>query len=400
MTVNHAGGYSVPLTLDDMSIILDRAYKIPAHKHLALEFIRDMPKVDLHVHFAGSFFPNCVMHLLESCQSRSCKEEYTQKFGHPPSKDHFALQHKRSFQNFEEKFSRLYHVRSLVGESEFDHTMADCYVEYSARSNVIYSELAVGVLKSPLSERTISALSDALGANNPIRKSLRHNQTSTRLIASLRRCDCLDSSVASYVDRALSIYNNVKGVVGVGLHGDEQACRVTKDLKHALSKAAVPQTLHLGEFLGDEINVNDVDSMVKGGLRRVCHGTHLPIEVTKAMIDRNVHFSVSLKSNRMLNSVNGTQVHPVYRLPRKFYSLSTDDPALFETDLVEEMLEYLDGNSGVNPSHLIEMQLNAVGASFLPAADKGYLRSYFTNLMEEVFNYVFHASNLIENLDL
>jgi adenosine deaminase len=177
-----------------------------------------------------------------------------------------------------------------------------------------------------------------------------------------------------------------EGVVAFGIGGDELALPAS-DFRAAFDHAAsggLRRVAHAGEIGGpDSIR----DALTFLGAERIGHG----IAATRdpALVDmlreRKTHLEICPISNLCTGALARQighdqaqlQHHPLPDLLRAGVSLSisTDDPAMFNTDLQREYLAALE--MGISPRELARVAAAAFQAAFLPIAEKfAYLDNF------------------------
>jgi aminodeoxyfutalosine deaminase len=142
-----------------------------------------------------------------------------------------------------------------------------------------------------------------------------------------------------------------RGVVGLGLGGAETAAPAAQylsafQLARDSGLGCVP---HTGEICGPE-SIRDVLDVL--GPDRIRHGIRAVEDpgLVRELVDRKVVLDVTPTSNVRTRAVPSLQAHPLPRLVEAgvLCSISTDDPAMFDTDLSHEYA--LAGAMGVDPA--------------------------------------------------
>jgi adenosine deaminase/aminodeoxyfutalosine deaminase len=162
-----------------------------------------------------------------------------------------------------------------------------------------------------------------------------------------------------------------RNVVGIGIGGDEARgpAEGFRDLYKKAADNGLRLTAHAGETTGPE----SVWGALNIGAERIGHGlsaVHDP-ELMEVMAQKQVPMEVCITSNLRTGACKGMQEHPV----KKFFdeglmiTLSTDDPAMFQTSLNKEF-EIAHQEFGFSEEHLRELARNSIEASFLPVEKK------------------------------
>jgi adenosine deaminase len=168
-----------------------------------------------------------------------------------------------------------------------------------------------------------------------------------------------------------------RGVVGFDLAGPEKGFPAAlHDAALALVRAAgLPITLHAGE-------ADTAERVVEAGrlgARRIGHGVHLVdalrdparvhlVDEVKAM---GLHLEVCPTSNVHTGAATSLATHPITPLWRAGVSLSfhTDNTLMSCISLTGEAQALL-AHTPLTPDDLVQMQLQAAAASFMPDADR------------------------------
>jgi adenosine deaminase len=129
------------------------------------------------------------------------------------------------------------------------------------------------------------------------------------------------------------------GIVGFGLDGNEAAHpgALFIDAFRIACNAGLPATPHAGELAGPDSVADAVDLL---GAKRVLHGIRAieDAELTRRLAAKGVCLDVCPTSNVLLSIVPRIETHPLPALLAAGVrcSINTDDPLLFDTDLVRE----------------------------------------------------------------
>jgi aminodeoxyfutalosine deaminase len=162
-----------------------------------------------------------------------------------------------------------------------------------------------------------------------------------------------------------------RNVVGIGIGGDE-ARGLAEGFRDLYKKAAdngLRLTAHAGETTGPE----SVWGALNIGAERIGHGLSAASdpELMEVMAQKQVPVEMCITSNLRTGACKELQEHPV----RKFFdeglmiTLSTDDPAMFQTSLNKEF-EMAQQEFSFTEDHLRELARNSIEASFLPVEKK------------------------------
>ena len=162
-----------------------------------------------------------------------------------------------------------------------------------------------------------------------------------------------------------------RNVVGIGIGGDEARgpAEGFRDLYKKAADNGLRLTAHAGETTGPE----SVWGAINIGAERIGHGLSAASdpELMEVMAQKQVPVEMCITSNLRTGACKELQDHPV----RKFFdeglmiTLSTDDPAMFQTSLNKEF-EIAQQEFSFTEDHLRELARNSIEASFLPVEKK------------------------------
>jgi aminodeoxyfutalosine deaminase len=162
-----------------------------------------------------------------------------------------------------------------------------------------------------------------------------------------------------------------RNVVGIGIGGDEARgpAEGFRDLYKKAADNGLRLTAHAGETTGPE----SVWGALNIGAERIGHGLSAAkdLELLEVMAQKQVPVEMCITSNLRTGACKELQEHPV----KKFFdqglmiTLSTDDPAMFQTSLNKEF-EIAQQEFSFTEEHLRELARNSIEASFLPVEKK------------------------------
>jgi aminodeoxyfutalosine deaminase len=326
------------------------------------EFICAMPKVELHVHLEGSIRPSTLLILAERNGVRL------------PSRDVEGL---RAFYRFTD-FDRF--IQVYVTVSSCLRTVADFgLIAYEfgadmARQNIRYAEVTfspdTNVANTGLPFREILA-----GLNDGRARAQADFGVEFCWILDIVR-DCPDTrhEVAGWAIDAAN-----EGVVGLGLGGTERGHppEMFGDAFARAREAGLHSVPHAGEIVGPKSIWGAIDAL---GAERIGHGVRSveDPDLVAYLRERQIPLEICPTSNLCLGIYRSYQEHPIRWLWDQgvYVTLNSDDPPMFNTDLVHEYQAVADG-LGFDTAELVHLSLNALRASFLPAPRKEELEQVF-----------------------
>ncbi|HXA76222.1 MAG TPA: adenosine deaminase [Candidatus Acidoferrales bacterium] len=317
-----------------------------------------LPKAELHLHLEGSIRPETAVELAGRHDVKLRVEDVTARYNYS------------SFAGFIEAFKW---VTSFLRDPEDYALITRKLAEELVRQNVVYAEItiSVGVMLRRMQnvEANFTAIREAS-------ESVLFRRLRTGWIVDAARQ--FGPEAAMEVARCASKLHH-SGVIAFGMGGDEMAFpavnfRPAFDLARSEGLRIV---CHAGEIGGPESVREAVEIL---GAERVGHGIgvmHDPALVG-SLATRRVVLENCLSSNlctgalaRQTENPNASLAdHPLAKLIAQglIVTLSTDDPAMFHTDLLTEYSHA--ASLGLSNSQLVQLAEQSFNASFLPPIEK------------------------------
>ena len=325
------------------------------------QWLRDLPKAELHVHLEGSVPPALAMQLAERNGVLLPGSE----------KGLEGLTEAYTFRNFND-FLRLYVAISkcFVGEEDFRDAVLGV-AERFAQSGIAYAEVTF----TPMTHVQRGVDADAMLAGLEAGRIAAREEHGVEFawVFDIVRCFPEQSDPTL----ALALRGRDQGVVALGIGGPENDELPTEPFVDVFAKAraeglrAVP---HAGEQRGAQ-GVREAVELLHAD--RVGHGVRAVEDpsVVELLIERGVPLEVCPGSNLKLGVAPSLEAHPLRELAEAgvAFSLASDDPALFQLDLVDEYLS-LARAYGWGPQRLFELACAALEHSFLPDEKRRELR--------------------------
>jgi aminodeoxyfutalosine deaminase len=297
------------------------------------------PKIELHVHLEGTVRPQT---LLEIARRNGYELPVDSAEGVR------ALYEYRDFAHFIEVF--MLTSGALEREDDFRRIVVE-YAAEAVRHGAVYLEVifSLGLWRGLDSDVVFSGVCDGT------EEARQRYGIEIRLTPDIARVYSLDEAL--HVVRYAIKYRD-RGVVGVGLGGPEadhppEPYAPAFELARTEGLASVP---HAGEHAGPSSIWGALDTL---GARRIRHGITAvdDPELVRELADRRVVLDVCPISNVRTGAVPSLARHPLPELVAAgvICSLSTDDPAMFGTDLSVEYAAA--GELGLEPKRFYEAGL-------------------------------------------
>jgi len=333
------------------------------------DFVREMPKVELHVHLEGSIAPATLLTL-------------AQRNGVAlPADDAAGLREFYRFTDFDH-FIQVYIAISKCLQTLDDFALiAYEFGVEMARQRIRYAEVTftphTSVANTGLPFREI------LGAlNEGRRRAGEEFGVQFQWVLDIVRDDP-DSrfQVAEWASSAID-----QGVVGFGLGGTEKGHPPEwfADAYDVAREAGLHSVPHAGEVAGPESVWGAIRAL---GAERLGHGVRSVEDpaLVEYLMEHQVPLEVCPTSNLCLGVYSSYGEHPIRWLwDRGIYvTVNSDDPPMFNTNLVGEY-QALAEHLGFDDADLARLSLNAIEASFLPAETKAELAMTFQSEFAEL----------------
>ncbi len=313
------------------------------------EFIRALPKAELHLHLEGTIEP---VTLASLARSHGVPE---------PSPDLYRY---TDFPGFLQSFKQ---VCSLLRAPQDYHLVTLRMIERLHRDGVRYAEVYISAGVMLWKNESFLQLFQGicLGAQQGRAKY----GVEVRWILDAVRQFGADAAMRV---AELAVAHKQEGVIGMGIGGDEK--QAPPELFEGVYEYARNQglrlTAHAGEAAGPE--------SMWGALRvlraeRLGHGVtaEQDPELVKHLARSRVPVDMCPTSNFRTGAISRIEDHPLRRYfdAGMLVSLSTDDPAMFGCDLTSEyMLAHT--QFGFTPKELARLAYNSFQASFLSEEEK------------------------------
>jgi aminodeoxyfutalosine deaminase len=326
------------------------------------DLIRQMPKVELHVHLEGSIRPATLLAL--------ARRDHVPL----PAGDLDGLREFYRFTDFGHFLQVYFTISSCLKTPDDFGLIAYEFGADMARQHIRYAEVTF----TPHTHVTNAGLrfDEILAGLNAGRARAQADfSVEIAWVLDIVR-DNPDSrhQVANWAVAAMD-----RGVVGFGLGGSE-AGHPPEGFADAFAlarEAGLHSVPHAGEVAGPQSVWGAIRIL---GAERIGHGVRSveDRQLLDYLRERQIPLEICPTSNLCLGVYPTYEAHPIRRLVEEgiYVTVNSDDPPMFNTDLVHEY-EMLADHLGFSAAELEQLSLNALRASFLPAPRKAALEREF-----------------------
>jgi len=329
-------------------------------------FIRDLPKVELHLHLEGAIPLNTLLQLTEKYKGNGyiSKQELERRFAYS------------DFTNF---IKTWYWKNSFIREYDDYELIAEDVALDLANQNIRYAE----VYFSPSDFRQFEAPPQEIAI--AIRKGLnKHSDKITiNLIADLVR-DELDKMEQFH--QILEVRD--QGIVGIGLGGMEKEFPPNQFINVFVEakKRGLKTTCHAGEAAGSDYIWQAIKALESD---RIGHGTRATEDpkLIEYLVEHQIPVEMNPISNVRTAVVKTIEQHPVIDFYRKgmLVSINTDDPKMFNTSLENEYLSLIE-TFGITQDDVIALAQNAISSLWCSKEMKETLNAELTTYANKKVN--------------
>ncbi len=333
------------------------------------EFVKRMPKAELHVHLEGSILPRTLLKLAQ-------RNHITL-----PADDEKGLADMYRFQDFEHFLQTYILISNCLRTPEDYRLIAYEYGSECARQNIRYAEVTFTILTNT----SITGLLwyEILGGLNVGREQAHRDfGVSWQWIFDIVRN--LPDTQHEVLDIALAARDS--GVIALGLGGMEAGFPpdLFVDTFNRAKNMHLHRTIHAGELAGAESVWLAIRLL---GAERIGHGVRSiedPVLINY-LVEHSIPLEVCPSSNICLKIFPDYAHHPLRRLwdAGVVITIGSDDPPMFGTDLNHEYQVLVD-HFNFTQSELEQISLNALRCSFLSQSEKLKLEQEFKGEFERL----------------
>ncbi|MGB8260114.1 MAG: adenosine deaminase [Terracidiphilus sp.] len=325
------------------------------------DFIRRLPKAELHLHLEGTVLPSTLVELSQRHHATPLTLEQAE-----------SLYQFRDFTGFLEAFKAV--TAELVGPEDYE-LAAWRMMEHLAEQGVVHAEvyIAVGVVYHWRSHDPECFEPIFAGLERARERAARELGLSVYWIFDAVRHFPVEE--AARVFRKASELRPVHpSIVGIGLGGDERRCGSLPF--RALYAEAAEAGLRLTNHAGETTPAAAIREALSIGSERIGHALSAVDDflLLEDLRERQIPLELNPSSNVRTGVCPSFAAHPLRRLFDQglLVSLNSDDPAFFGSDLANEYL-LAHTEQGFTREELRELARSSIRSSFLPSVEKATL---------------------------
>ena len=336
------------------------------------EFIRRMPKVELHVHLEGSIQPETLLLLAERNHVElpfSTAEELKSWY---------------TFTNFSHFIEIYLKISSCICTPDDIELIAKEFLRGQAAQNIRYSE----VTYTPYTHFRLNKkipFEDQFDALTRAREwAAEELEIGVGWVFDISRNVRPIEHAMTVANWAISGMNH--GVVALGLGGPEagnppELFKAAFDHAYAHGLASVP---HAGEISGAE-SVRAAVHLLRAN--RIGHGVRCleDPKLVDYLREKKIPLEVCPTSNICLNVAPSLAEHPLPKLLAAglYVTINSDDPPMFNTTLTDEYLKTAEAFN-FEVETIERLVMNAVNATLLPLSQRETMAKEFSEELSEL----------------
>lgn len=316
-------------------------------------FIKKLPKVELHLHIEGTLEPSMMLNLAKKNNIEI------------PYKNIQEVNEAYKFKNLQ-SFLDLYYLGAKVLKTKDDFfELTWAYMLKCKEQNIVHTEIFFDPqthIKNGINlECVISGITLAM------QKAKEELNISSFLIACILRDESLEDGLKTLDE----IYKFKDKIISIGLDSAEVGNPPSKFAP--LFKKAKDMGFKLVAHAGEEAGANYIKQALELGVNRIDHG--VKIEEDEDLMTFAVQNAIPLTmcplSNLALKVFNNLKEHNAIRLFKKglCVTINSDDPAYFGGYLYENFIA-LQKEFNLSKDDIKALCINAISASFLDEKDR------------------------------
>jgi len=320
-----------------------------------IEWLRKLPKVELHLHLEGTILPATLLELSQRHDAEPLTAEAARK-----------LYLYENFLGFMDSFKAV--SSRLRGPDDYELITYNMVRELAAQG-VVHAEVYIsfGIIyywKQAEVEPFVEAIE-----RGRIRAEKDFGTTIYWLIDAVRHFGAEEGS--KVFRKAAELRHKYPSIVGIGIGGDE--ARGSADLFRASYAEAKASGLRLTAHAGETIGPESIWSAINVGAERLGHvlSAQHDAELLEVLAKKQIPLELNVTSNIRTGCCPSFEAHPIrdYFENGLMVTINSDDPPMFGSNLLDEYV-LVHERFKFTFEQMRELAANAVEASFLPPERK------------------------------
>ena len=319
------------------------------------EWLRLLPKAELHLHLEGSITPATLVELSSRNDPAPLSLEAAA-----------ALYDYADFPSFLMSFKRI--TERLHTPSDYElitYAMARDLAQQGVRHAEVY--ISVGILYH-FARLDVDEVFAAIERGRT-RAEADFDLSLLWLIDAVRHFGVAEAS--RVFQKAADLHRAYPSVAGIGIGGDE--LRGPAEDFRELYATARAAGLHLTAHAGENTGPPSIWSAINIGAERIGHAlsAYLDPDLLDLLVDRQIPLELNVTSNLRTGCCSSIDTHPVHMYFERglMITLNSDDPPFFGATLLDEYV-LVHSHFELSLEHMRELAANSVEASFLPPTRK------------------------------
>jgi aminodeoxyfutalosine deaminase len=314
------------------------------------EFLRRLPKAELHLHLEGTVTPETLVELSERHPAG--------RLTLPQSREMYRYV---DFTGFLMAFKAI--TERLLGPDDYE-LITWRMAQALAAQGVVHAEVYVSVGVVYYWRRVEFEPLFAGMERARLRAEREFGISILWIFDAVRHFGVPEATRVFH--KAAEMHSEHASIVGIGIGGDERrtGAEPFRELYAQARDAGLRLTAHAGETVGPE----GVWGALNIGAERIGHGlsAQFDAELMEVLTERQVPVEICVTSNLRTGSCTSLAEHPVRRYfdAGLMITLNSDDPTLFGSDLLGEY-RLVEHEFQFTPEQLRELASNSIEASFL-----------------------------------
>jgi adenosine deaminase/aminodeoxyfutalosine deaminase len=322
------------------------------------DFIRRLPKAELHLHLEGTILPSTLVEL-------SARHD-TRPLTLPEAESLYRF---TDFTGFLEAFKAV--TRLLIGAEDYE-LAAWRMIEHLAEQGVVHAEVFISVGVVYLFRNHDPEVFEPIFAGLERARERGRSELGLSLywIFDAVRHFSVEEAERVFL-KAIELKPAYPSIIGIGLGGDERqtGSQPFRELYAAAAAAGLHLTNHAGETTGPEA----IREALAIGSERIGHALSAikDFYLLQDLKERGIPLELNPTSNVRTGVCPSFAGHPLRRYFDQglMVSLNSDDPAFFGSDVANEYL-LAHTLQGFTRKELRQLAANSIRSSFLPALEK------------------------------